>query len=133
MAIRMKKFKEFLREEIAAANAADAEQIENDVSATASQTSSGQNIGEPGNPEEEWKRSFNRDNWYQIWKDSWERLYGKGKFVEDMNKEFEKMIEEMQSLYKKTRGPDGSKKSINDSWQKVTKYFYHYFVQPTIA
>jgi hypothetical protein len=94
----------------------------------------GENIGqEPGNPEEEWEIFFLRDNWYGTWKDSWERLYGKGVLVDQMNKEFEKMVEEMNRIYRKTRGPYGSGAPIEKSWQKSIEHFFKYFVQPTLA
>ena len=88
---------------------------------------------EPGDPNEEWDSHFIRDNWYRIWKDQWERLYGKDKFVDDMNKEFERMIQEMERMYKKTRGQYGSRAPISKSWQKAVEHFFKYFVQPTIA
>jgi len=94
----------------------------------------GENIDqEPGNPDEEWGRFFIRDNWYLIWKDSWERLYGRGVLVDQMNKEFEKMIEEMNRIYRKTRGLNGSKAPIYKAWQKTIEYFYRYFIKPTVA
>jgi hypothetical protein len=88
---------------------------------------------EPGDPNEEWDFHFIRDNWYRIWKDQWERLYGKDKFVDDMNKEFERMIQEMERIYKKTRGQYGSRAPISKSWQKAVEHFFKYFVQPTLA
>jgi hypothetical protein len=94
----------------------------------------GQNIDEePGDPNEEWKEHFNRDNWYQIWKDQWERLYGKDKLINEMNKEFERMIQEMERIYKKTRGQHGSRAPISKSWEQAIQHFFKYFVQPTIA
>jgi hypothetical protein len=94
----------------------------------------GQNLDEePGDPNEEWKEHFIRDNWYQIWKDQWERLYGKGKLINEMNKEFERMIQEMEHIYKKTRGQHGSRAPISKSWEQAIQHFFKYFVQPTIA
>ena len=95
----------------------------------------GQNIDEePGNPDEEWTTNFVRDNWYQIWKDQWERMYGKGKLVKEMNDEFEKMVKDMERIYKKTRGPNGSRAPVSKSWEKAIIYFYKYFNnKPTIA
>lgn len=89
----------------------------------------GQNITdeEPGNPDKEWEKTFIRDNWYQVWKDFWERQYGKGKLLKEMNEEFERIIKDMNHIYRKARGPNGSKETISESWKKSTEYFFKYF------
>jgi hypothetical protein len=94
-------------------------------------------LEETETPDQEFDKIFNRDKFYEIWKDFWEQRNGT-KNKELMDSEFERMLEQLRRDYLRLRRerilPNGTRgqTSLFDAFGQIIKKFYRYFTDPEI-
>lgn len=150
----MKKFKEFLAEELSDIGdtletiETNNQPLSSSKLTVANKQQVRQNPIKPINPydiertpEEEWDNYFSRDNFYEMWKVYWEEMYGKNYTnQEQMNADFETLVRLMHSKFIKLITPRTGYNGLNipgmdpgDAIDEVIRLFLRATTHPTMA